>query len=72
MKRIVPGPESQLPFTRGEVLENDQLRVTWITSSFFGERHLRCEVKEFMAHNLAERPQQSVGGRLIREKDWLR
>jgi hypothetical protein len=33
---------------------------------FFGERHLRYVVKEFMAHYLAERFHQGIGGQLIR------
>jgi hypothetical protein len=32
---------------------------------FFGERHLRYVVKEFMAHYHAERFQQGLGGQLI-------
>src|ERR1035437_9831191 len=33
---------------------------------FFGERHLRYVVKEFMAHYLAERFHQGIGGQIIR------
>jgi len=33
---------------------------------FFGERHLRYVVKEFMAHYLAERFHQGLGGQLIK------
>ena len=32
---------------------------------FFGERHLRYVLKEFMAHYHAERFHQGLGGRLI-------
>jgi hypothetical protein len=32
---------------------------------FFGERHLRCVVKEFMAHYHRERFHQGLGGQLI-------
>ena len=32
---------------------------------FFGERHLRYVVKEFMAHYLAERFHQGIGGQLV-------
>jgi putative transposase len=32
---------------------------------FFGERHLRYVVKEFMAHYHAERFHQGLGGQLI-------
>jgi putative transposase len=32
---------------------------------FFGERHLRHVVKEFMAHYLAERFHQGLGGQLV-------
>ena len=32
---------------------------------FFGERHLRYVVKEFMAHYLAERFHQGIGGQII-------
>ena len=33
---------------------------------FFGERHLRHVVKEFMAHYLAERLHQGLGGQLVK------
>jgi putative transposase len=33
---------------------------------FFGERHLRYVIQEFMAHYPAERFHQSIGGRLIK------
>src|SRR5450759_907029 len=33
---------------------------------FFGERHLRYVVKEFMAHYLAERFHQGIGGQLVK------
>jgi putative transposase len=32
---------------------------------FFGERYLRCVMKEFMAHYHAQRFHQGLGGRLI-------
>jgi hypothetical protein len=35
---------------------------------FFGERHLRYVVKEFMAHYHAERFHQGLGGRLIEKE----
>jgi putative transposase len=34
---------------------------------FFGERHLRYVVKEFMAHYHAERFHQGLGGQLIQK-----
>jgi hypothetical protein len=33
---------------------------------FFGERHLRYVVKEFLAHYLAERFHHGLGGQLIK------
>ena len=33
---------------------------------FFGERHLRSVVKEFMSHYLAERFHQGIGGQLVK------
>jgi hypothetical protein len=35
---------------------------------FFGERHLRYVVKEFMAHYHAERFHQGLGGQLIQRR----
>ncbi|MBN1423761.1 hypothetical protein JXA88_04315 [Candidatus Fermentibacteria bacterium] len=36
---------------------------------FFGERHLRYVLKEFMAHYHAERFHQGLGGQLIERPD---
>jgi hypothetical protein len=36
---------------------------------FFGERHLRCVIKEYMAHYLEERFHQGLDGQLIRPKN---
>ncbi len=36
---------------------------------FFGGKHLRCVVNEYVAHYHAERNHQSIGNRLIEARD---
>jgi Integrase core domain len=39
---------------------------------FFGERHLRHVMSEFVEHNLGERFHQGIHGQLVKNRGWVR